>query len=101
MIYMLTSKKLIGLLLIRASQGVLISVGITTLILLAVLFAWAFLVSASLSRLREASRYELSIYKYFDFKNIAMLTQNNLNTVAIAENTSKFSNGIKRKRKWL
>ena len=101
MVYILTCKKLIGLLLIRASQGVLISAGITTLILLAVLFAWAFLVSVSLSRLREASRYELSIYKYFDFRNIAMLTQNNLNTVAIVENTSKFSNGIKRKKKWL
>ena len=101
MIYLLTSKKLIGLLLIRASQGVLISAGITTLILLAVLFAWAFLVSVSLSRLREASRYELSIYKYFDFRNIAMFTQNNFNKVAIVENTSKFSNGIERKRKWL
>ena len=101
MVYMLTRKKLIGLLLIRASQGVLISAGITTLILLAVLFAWAFLVSVSLSRLREASRYELSIYKYFDCRNIAMLTQNNLNTVPIVENTSKFSNGIKRIRKWL
>ena len=99
MIYLLESKKLIGLLLIRISQGVLISAGITTLILLVVLFAWAFLVSVSLSRLREATRNELSIDKYFDFRNIAMLTQNNLTAAAIVDNTPKFSNGIKRNRK--
>ena len=99
MIYLLASKKLIGILLIRISQGVLISAGITTLILLVVLFAWAFLVSVSLSRLREATRNELSIDKYFDFRNIAMLTQNNLIAASIADNTPKFSNGIKRNRK--
>lgn len=92
MIYLLTSKKLIGLLLIRASQGVLICAGISTLVLLVVLFACAFLVSVSLSRLRETSSFEANIKKSFDFQNTTILTKNTLKTVAITENTSKFSN---------
>ena len=99
MIFLLTSKKLISYLLIRASQGVLISAGITTLVLLVVFFAWAFLVSVSLNRLRETSQFELSINKYFDFRKLAMFTQNYLSVIPIAENTLKFSDGLNQKRK--
>ena len=89
MIYLLTSKKLISLFLIRASQGVLISAGITTLVLLVVLFAWAYLISMSLSRLREASQLEVNISTGFNFKNLAMFAQDRINTIMVAENAIK------------
>ena len=97
MIYQLTSKKLISLFLIRASQGVLISAGITTLVLLVVLFAWAYLISMSLSRLREASQLEVNISTGFKFKNLAMFAQDRINTIMVAENAIKIPNTMYRR----
>ena len=75
--------KLAILILIRTSQGVLISAGIPTLFLLAVLFAWSFILFMSLQQLRDLLQIRTTpvqhlkindlmqkTYKYLDATNL-------------------------------
>lgn len=59
MLLLLTSMKIISLMLIRTPQAILISAGVTTLFLVAVLFVWTCFLSISLHRLHDISQTQI------------------------------------------
>lgn len=70
MILLLTNMKLISLILIRTSQGILISAGIITLFLFVILFVWAYFLSIGLHRLRDLSHTKITQIGHLDVHDL-------------------------------
>ena len=78
-----TNMKLISLILIKGTQGILLSVGITILLLFAILFAVAFLLSMSLHRLRYLSQTPLTSIEHINTHNWMKSTYKSFNALNI------------------
>lgn len=76
--------KLIFFIAIRASQGILISVSIPTLLLFAVLFAWAFFLFMSLHQLRDLLPAHYNTVEYLNIHRLMQKIFNNLNAINFA-----------------
>ena len=70
--------KLFILVLIRTSQGTLISAGITILIILAIILTCAFILSITLNRLNDFSQNQDYSINYTDIHNLIKITSKKL-----------------------
>lgn len=91
--------KLAILILIRTSQGVLISVGIPTLVVIAVLFAWVFFLFISMHQLRDLLPARTNSTEYLNIYRVMQTKFKRFYSINVAINTIRTPNLLQIKNK--